>query len=121
MNLSDSALLLFAAVTAPQGVEDTLAIGAIDAVRSMGMSVPQDVSVVGFDDLPQASHSFPGLTTVRQPLHDMGQLAARSIESQLEGSGPLMERMQFATTLIVRGSTAHPRTMGTRAIDGALS
>jgi len=99
---------------------DTLAMGAIDAVRSMGMSVPHDVSVVGFDDLPQAGHSFPGLTTVRQPLHDMGQLAARSIASQLNGAGPLMDRMLFATSLVVRGSTGHPPTDGPRRIDGSV-
>ncbi|MCS0499889.1 LacI family DNA-binding transcriptional regulator [Protaetiibacter mangrovi] len=100
---------------------DTLAMGAIDAVRSLGMSVPQDVSVVGFDDLPQASHSYPGLTTVRQPLHDMGQLAARSVASQLNGTGPLMERMLFNTTLIVRGSTAAPRGGDSTALDAAVS
>lgn len=91
---------------------DVLALGAMDAARSKGLSVPRDVSIVGFDDLPEASRSYPGLTTVRQPLHDMGQLAARSVLSQLSGTGPLMERMLFSTSLIIRGSTAHARTPG---------
>lgn len=85
---------------------DVIAMGALDAARAQGLSVPEQISIVGFDDLPQAGHSFPGLTTVRQPLHDMGQVAARSLIGQLDGSPPLMPRMQLPTTLVVRGSTA---------------
>jgi LacI family transcriptional regulator len=85
---------------------DVIAMGALDAARAQGLTVPDEISVVGFDDLPQAANSFPGLTTVRQPLHDMGQLAARALVGQLDGSPPLMQLMQLPTTLVVRGTTA---------------
>ena len=87
---------------------DVLALGAVDAARALGLSIPDDMSVIGFDDLPQATHSFPGLTTVRQPLHDMGQVAARALLGQIDGTAPLMERMQMPTSLVVRGTTARP-------------
>ena len=64
--------------------------------------------MIGFDDLPQAAQSFPGLTTVRQPLHDMGQIAARALLSLVDGQPLLMDHMQLPTTLMVRGSTAVP-------------
>lgn len=85
---------------------DVIALGAVDAARAQGLSVPEQISIVGFDDLPQAGHSFPGLTTVRQPLYDMGRVAARALIGQLEGSPLLMQRIQLPTTLVVRGSTS---------------
>ncbi|WP_343240130.1 LacI family DNA-binding transcriptional regulator [Streptomyces sp. SID12488] len=87
---------------------DLLALGAVDAARAHGLSVPADFSVVGFDDLPQAAQSFPGLTTVRQPLHDMGQKAARALLSLIDGQRLLMEHMEVGTELVVRNSTAPP-------------
>ncbi|MDX3226710.1 LacI family DNA-binding transcriptional regulator [Streptomyces sp. ME19-01-6] len=91
---------------------DLMALGAIDAARSRGLDVPTDFSVVGFDDLPQAAQSFPGLTTVRQPLHDMGQKAARAMLSLIEGQKLLMEHMEVGTHLVVRNSTAPPPADG---------
>jgi LacI family transcriptional regulator len=91
---------------------DLMALGAIDAARSRGLTVPTDFSVVGFDDLPQAAQSFPGLTTVRQPLHDMGQKAARALLSLIEGQKLLMEHMEVGTQLVVRNSTARPPGSG---------
>ncbi|WP_030669406.1 LacI family DNA-binding transcriptional regulator [Streptomyces cellulosae] len=87
---------------------DLIAFGAIDAARKHGFDVPGQLSVVGFDDLPQAAQSYPGLTTVRQPLHDMGQTAVRALMSIIEGNAPVMEHMQMPTTLVVRGTTAAP-------------
>lgn len=87
---------------------DLIALGAVDAARACGLSVPDDLSVVGFDDLPQAAQMFPGLTTVRQPLHDMGKLAARMLLSLIDGRPLLMENMQMPTELVVRGTTAPP-------------
>jgi LacI family transcriptional regulator len=87
---------------------DPMAFGAIDAARVAGMNVPADFSVVGFDDLPRAAQSFPGLTTVRQPLHDMGQKAARALLSLIDGQGLLMEHIRLPTELVVRSSTAPP-------------
>lgn len=89
---------------------DSIALGAVDAARAHGLQVPDQFSVVGFDDLPQAAQSFPGLTTVRQPLHDMGQMAARALLSLIDGQPLLMENMQLPTTLIVRNTTAPPST-----------
>lgn len=87
---------------------DLMALGAIDAARARGLDVPADISVVGFDDLPQAAQSYPGLTTVRQPMHDMGQKAARALLSLIEGQRLLMEHMEVGTELVVRNSTAPP-------------
>lgn len=85
-----------------------MALGAIDAARACGLEVPTALSVVGFDDLPQAAQSFPGLTTVRQPLHDMGQKAARALLALIDGQKLLMEHMELDTELVVRNSTAPP-------------
>ncbi|MEU6261096.1 LacI family DNA-binding transcriptional regulator [Streptomyces sp. NPDC047043] len=93
---------------------DLMALGAIDAARASGLDVPTDFSVVGFDDLPQAAQNFPGLTTVRQPLHDMGQKAARALLALIDGGKLLMEHMELGTELVVRDSTA-PRSTGTTA------
>ena len=82
-----------------------MAFGAIDAVRSLGKSVPDDVSVVGFDDVPQAAQSYPGLTTVRQPLYEMGRMAANALIATLASGSPPDDRMLFPTTLKVRGTT----------------
>lgn len=94
--------------TALMAGADLIALGAVDAARAHGLTVPTDFSVVGFDDLPQAAQSFPGLTTVRQPLHDMGQTAARALLSLIDGQTLLMEDMRLATELVLRGSTAAP-------------
>ena len=87
---------------------DLIALGAIDAARAQGLDVPSEFSVVGFDDLPQAAQSFPGLTTVRQPLHDMGQTGARALLSLIDGQQLLMDRLILPTELVVRNSTAAP-------------
>jgi LacI family transcriptional regulator len=87
---------------------DLIALGALDAARAHGLEVPAQFSVVGFDDLPQAAQTFPRLTTVRQPLHDMGQIAARALLSLIDGQPLLMEHMQLPTTLVIRESAAPP-------------
>ncbi len=89
---------------------DIQAFGAIDAVRAIGLRIPEDVSVVGFDDVPQAANSFPGLTTVRQPLADMGRIATRTLLSALDGTPPIQHRIELQTTLIERGSLGPPRS-----------
>ena len=94
--------------TAIAAAADVIALGAIDAIRAQGLRVPEDISVTGFDDLPQATNSFPGLTTVRQPLHDIGSTATRALLAGLDGSTPVLWRMQLSTELIVRGSTSAP-------------
>jgi LacI family transcriptional regulator len=98
--------------TAIVAAADLLALAAIDTARSLEMSVPHDLSIVGFDDLPQAAQSFPGLTTVRQPLHDMGATAVRMLLTRLESGRALTDHMKLPTSLVVRNSAvasaAHP-------------
>lgn len=90
--------------TAVLAASDAIAFGAIDAARAHGLDVPGQFSVVGFDDIPQAAQSFPGLTTVRQPLHDMGATAVRMLLADMAGTA-VTDRTQLETTLVVRGST----------------
>lgn len=85
---------------------DLQAIGVMRAARELGLSVPGDVSVVGYDDLPVAEWTDPPLTTVRQPLRDMATTAARMVFALARGEQPPSTRIDLATELIVRQSTA---------------
>jgi len=85
---------------------DLSAGGAIQAVREAGRTVPGDVSVVGFDDIPYAQHTEPPLTTVHQPMRRMGQAAARMLMAYFGGQPLPEEPTVLPTTLIVRSSTA---------------
>lgn len=93
--------------------DDLTALGAIRALSSAGVRVPDDCSVIGFDDIPAVSFSSPGLTTIRQPMEKMGALAAERVlavlsdQSEPSVSGPLLEMLEPA--LIVRGSTRRVR------------
>lgn len=91
--------------TAVFAASDQMALGVYEAVRRRGLRVPEDVSVVGFDDLPEASWSSPPLTTVRQPLAEMGTLAVRMVLRFLHGEVIESPRVELATQLIVREST----------------
>lgn len=90
---------------------DLMAIGAIEHCRSAGIRVPEDVSIVGFDDVPVASLITPKLTTVRQLARDMGYEAATALFEQLGGSEE-HEREPFATELMIRDSVAPPADRG---------
>src|ERR1700685_3887208 len=72
--------------TAVLSFNDVAAIGCIRALHDSGLRVPQDVSVVGFDDIKEAAFQTPSLTTIRQPLHQMGALAVRTLLQQLGGT-----------------------------------
>jgi LacI family transcriptional regulator len=87
---------------------DQQALGVYEAARQRGLQIPQDLSVVGFDDLPMAQWSSPALTTVRQPLAEMGRVAAEMLGTLIEGLPLSSRRMELATELVVRGSTAPP-------------
>jgi DNA-binding LacI/PurR family transcriptional regulator len=95
--------------TAILAFSDQLALGAIEAARGLGLSVPRDLSVVGFDDVPEAARATPPLTTVHQPHVDKGLLAGRNLLAQLRDEEPSSLEL-LPTQLIVRGSTARPRT-----------
>lgn len=94
--------------TAIVASSDQMAFGVYEAVRRRGLRVPDDVSVVGFDDLPEVRWSSPPLTTVRQPLAEMGALAARTALRLAAGEEVEGPRVELATTLVVRESTAPP-------------
>jgi LacI family transcriptional regulator len=83
---------------------DLLAIGALHAAHDAGLSVPADVSIVGYDDIEFAAHTIPPLTTVRQPATVIGNSAARLIVDHLETGQDLPGVVLLAPTLIVRGS-----------------
>ncbi|WP_440063615.1 LacI family DNA-binding transcriptional regulator [Streptosporangium sp. OZ121] len=86
---------------------DMQAFGVFEAARQRGLRVPDDLSVVGFDDLPLARSAWPPLTTVRQPLQEMAALATRMVLG-LDRGGHEPRRVELATDLLVRESTARP-------------
>jgi LacI family transcriptional regulator len=92
--------------TAIFAASDELARGAIEAARSMGLSVPDDLSIVGFDDTDIARIASPPLTTVRQPLQEMGAVALRTVLRLVAGEKIDSNHVELATELVVRASTA---------------
>ena len=92
--------------TALFAYNDASAIGAIRAIREAGLNVPADISVVGFDDIEGAAFHFPSLTTVRQPLHRMGAIAAKTLIDRLEGLADWPSQIAVEPELVVRESTA---------------
>jgi LacI family transcriptional regulator len=93
---------------------DIAAIGAIRAIRERGLRVPEDISVVGFDDIQAAAFQNPSLTTIRQPLRSMGEMAARIVlkriraQSGSETEEPEEETVSVLPELVIRESTAPP-------------
>ena len=87
---------------------DLQALGVYQAARELRLHIPEDLSVVGFDDLPVAAWVGPPLTTVRQPLVQMAMAAARLVLRLSNGEQPAQTRVELATELIVRESTAPP-------------
>jgi DNA-binding LacI/PurR family transcriptional regulator len=87
---------------------DLQALGVYQAARELRLHIPEDLSVIGFDDLPVASWVGPPLTTVRQPLVQMAMAAARLVLRLANGEQPSQTRVELATELIVRESTAPP-------------
>ena len=84
---------------------DLQALGVYDAARLAGLRIPEDLSVVGFDDLPVARWIGPPLTTVRQPLVEMAAAAGRLVLALAKGEKPEQTRIELATSLIIRQST----------------
>jgi DNA-binding LacI/PurR family transcriptional regulator len=95
-------------VTAVLAMSDALAIGAVQAARDHGLKVPDDLSIVGFDDAPSASASTPPLTTIRQPNRDKGRRAGTLLRELLDGR-PTATTNLLSAELIVRASTGPPR------------
>jgi len=97
--------------TALFAYNDISAMGAIRALQEEGLRIPQDISVVGFDDIQWAAFHTPSLTTVRQPLGRMGQLAAETVISMIENSQEYVNEIAIEPTLVVRESTGPARTL----------
>jgi LacI family xylobiose transport system transcriptional regulator len=88
---------------------DLQALGLYEAARELGVLIPGDLSVVGYDDLPVARWVGPPLTTIRQPLTEMAEAAARLVISISRGDEPTTLRLDLATSLVLRQSTAPPQ------------
>jgi DNA-binding LacI/PurR family transcriptional regulator len=91
--------------TALFAYNDISAIGAIRAFQEAGLRVPQDISVVGFDDIPAAAFHYPSLTTIKQPLRRMGELAVDLLVGQIEHSRDWQQEIAVQPEIAVREST----------------
>jgi DNA-binding LacI/PurR family transcriptional regulator len=105
--------------TALFAYNDISAIGSIRAFQNAGLRVPEDISVVGFDDIQFAGHNNPSLTTVRQPLQKMGEIAARTLLNRIEERGDWIPEIAIEPEFMARNSTARVRApaLVTRGID----
>jgi LacI family transcriptional regulator len=102
LDLSDPPTAIFAS-------NDVMAMGVMDAIRHKGLRVPDDVSVIGFDDIPQSSLIRPALTTIRQPLEKMGRVATQMLLESLSHPQKNIGRIELPTELIVRDSCQAPQ------------
>jgi LacI family transcriptional regulator len=93
--------------TAVFAANDLSAIRVLEIARELGLRVPQDLSVVGFDNVPEAANAVPALTTVAQPLHQMGAEAVRLLLGLLAG-GTTEDHLLLPASLVVRASTSLP-------------
>ncbi|MCB2413439.1 LacI family transcriptional regulator [Demequina sp. TTPB684] len=107
-DVADAFLALPEPPTAIIAANDVTAMSAMAAARARGLRVPEDVSIVGFDDIPDASLCDPPLTTVRQPLQAMGEAAMTMLLAILDGREH-EQHIRMDTEFIVRASTAPPR------------
>lgn len=98
-------LLLPEPPTAVMAASDEIAIGFMATAHGMGVRVPDDLSITGFDDTPQAAWTSPALTTVRQHLDGMGRLAVETVTAMAVGRRPPSRHLELATSLSVRGTT----------------
>jgi len=101
--------------TALFAYNDISAIGSIRAFQDAGLRVPEDISVVGFDDIRIAVHNNPSLTTVRQPLPRMGEIAARTLLERIEDHGEWIPEIAIEPEFVVRNSTARPQALASVA------
>ncbi|MEV4471985.1 LacI family DNA-binding transcriptional regulator [Nonomuraea salmonea] len=94
--------------TAVFATNDGQAIGVYHAAHQLGLRIPDDLSVIGFDDLPSVRWAIPPLTTIRQPLADMAAAATSMLLTLAQGEQLAQTRVELATELIIRASTAPP-------------
>lgn len=103
LRLADRPTAIFAA-------NDSAAMGVLDVAQELGLRVPQDVSVVGFDNVPEAAQITPRLTTVDQSIQEMGTLATKLIIGILRGESPQATPVKVQTRLIIRDSCQAPQS-----------
>jgi LacI family transcriptional regulator len=103
LELNDPPTAIFAA-------SDPSALGVMAAARERGVAIPDDLSVIGFDDTVPARWAVPPLTTIRQPMPEMGRSAVRLVAEQARGETPACRRLELATELVVRGTVGPPRS-----------
>lgn len=94
--------------TAVVAFNDIAAIGAIRAFMNHGLRVPEDISVVGFDDIQGAAFHNPSLTTIRQPLNEMGAVASRVLLQRIRGQATFPDVIPIHPELVIRESTCPP-------------
>ncbi len=95
--------------TAIFALTDVIAVGVLHAAAELGLRLPDELSVMGFDDIPLASYVIPELTTVAQPIYEMGQTAVEILMRHLGNTDARLETITLDTRLVVRKSTAPPR------------
>ncbi|HZS91503.1 MAG TPA: LacI family DNA-binding transcriptional regulator [Chloroflexota bacterium] len=91
--------------TAIFAVSDKTALGALEALKDAGVRVPDDMALVGFDDIAESAHTVPPLTTVRLPMQGIGQVAVQRLIDQIEGRNTLPSKTVLYTELVVRQSS----------------
>ncbi|MFO7166717.1 MAG: LacI family DNA-binding transcriptional regulator [Chloroflexota bacterium] len=101
LNLPEPPTAIFAS-------NDEMAFGVLEAARMRGLRLPEDLSVIGFDDIPQTAHVHPALTTVRQPLEQMGRVAAETLLKLISDPQFVVERIVLPTELVIRESCCAP-------------
>ena len=99
---------------------DIAAIGAIRAIHDLGLRVPDDISVIGFDDIKAAAYISPNLTTIRQPLSEMGRFAAQCIVNRLNHTEDFREQVAFEPELVIRESTRSIKPQMRLSDEGAI-
>lgn len=99
--------------TAIFAISDKTAFGALDALKDAGLRVPDDMALVGFDDIAESAHVVPALTTVRLPMQAMGQVAMRRLIALMDGTDPLPSKTVLYTELVVRASSSAHRQEAT--------
>lgn len=98
--------------TAIFAASDISAFGVYDAAHMRNLRIPQDISIVGFDDIPEAAVTYPRLTTVRQPLAEMGRLATRMLLDEINHPTGTVQRIELDTELVIRDSCQPPSSDG---------
>jgi LacI family transcriptional regulator len=108
-------LALPAPPTAIFAANDNMAIGCMGAAREKGLRIPEDMSIIGFDDIPMAAATQPGLTTLRQPVQAMAQAAVQELMRRIQNQPGRRQSIEFPSEFIIRGSTGPADGKRTRA------